>query len=85
MLLKDAKLCIVDCKESESAGAREHQEETAQATEAVDKAYAAYLELLEEFQGCDDDLRKRFSQQRELCTTELKALRKELDQIISSA
>jgi hypothetical protein len=83
-LLKDAKLCIVDCKESESSGSSVHQEEAAQATEAVDKAYTAYLELLEEFQSCDDELRKHFSHDRELCTTELKSLRKELDQMNSS-
>ena len=75
-------MCIADCEESKVAGGEELQEEAAQASKAVDDAFAAYLDMLEDFQGCDEELRKRFSDEREESTVQLKALRNELDQIL---
>ena len=75
-------MCIADCEESKVTGGEELQQEAVQASKAVDDAFAAYLDLLEEFQGCDEDLRKRFADEREENTVQLKALRNELDQIL---
>ena len=81
-LLNEARLCIADCEESKLVGDQDLQEETAQAAEAVEDAFAAYLDMLEEFQGCDEDLRKRFADVRDESTSQLKSLRNELDQIL---
>ena len=81
-LLNEARLCIADCVESKRVGDKGLEEETAQASEAVDDAFAAYLDMLEEFQGCDEELRKRFADVRDESTSQLKSLRNELDQIL---
>jgi hypothetical protein len=84
-LLNEARLCIADCEESKLDGGQEFQEEAAQASEVVEEAFAAYLDMLEEFQGCDGEVRKRLGGVREESTAHLKALRKELDQILKKA
>ena len=78
-------MCIADCEELKVAGGEELQQEAVQASKAVDDAFAAYLDLLEELQGCDEDLRKRFVDEREESTVQLKALRNELDQILPAS
>jgi hypothetical protein len=82
--LKEAKLCIADCEES-----RLHDgflEESTQASEAVEDAYAAYLDMLDDFRACqEEDLTSQFGSVRDGSATELKALRKELDKILQEA
>ncbi len=80
--MNEARLCIADCEESKRVGDEDLEEETAQAAEAVDDAFAAYLDMLEEFQGCDEELRKQFADARDESTSQLKSLRNELDQIL---
>jgi hypothetical protein len=84
--LKEARLCIADCEESRLLDGRVCLDESTQASEAVEDAYAAYLDMLDDFRGCqEEDLTSQFGNVRDGSATELKMLRKELDKILQEA
>ena len=70
---------IADCEE---ASAETIEEEGKAASEAVDQAFAAYIDLLEDLRRADSSQEGDYKDVREQNATRLKLLRRELDGIL---
>jgi len=80
--LKEARLCITDCEDFRSDG-QILQEETKQATEAVDEVFACYIDMLDAIRECPEQQKERFGALREKTAIEIKSLRAQLDGILN--
>lgn len=80
-LFDEANACIADCEEVKTAEALE--EEGKLASEAVNSAFAAYIDVLEDLRRADDKQEKFYRDVREQSATRLKLLRRELDGIVT--
>lgn len=79
-LFDEANKCIADCEEANSAEAV--QEEGKLASEAVDQAFAAFIDLLEDLRRANDTQKEYYRDVREQSANRLKLLRRELDGIV---
>ena len=79
-MIHEARLCIADCEEVHADGAS-FLEETKHATDAVDNAFAAYSELLDELRSCTAEQQRRHAAARNSVCTNMKALRHDLCQL----
>ena len=77
--MNEATSCIADCQDARSAVAREVEGKTA--SESVDQAFAAYIDLLEDLRRANDSQEEDYRDVREQCATRLKQLRRMLDAI----
>lgn len=80
-LFDEANACIADCEE---AAAESLHEEGNTAKEAVDQAFAAYIDLLEDLRRANDTQEDYYRDVREQNATRLKLLRRELDAIMQT-
>lgn len=78
-LFDESQSCIADCEE---APPENHAEEAKAASDAVDRAFAAYIDLLEDLRRADQTQENKFRDVREQNATRLKLLRRELDAIL---
>lgn len=78
-LFDESQSCIADCEE---APPENQAEEARAASDAVDRAFAAYIDLLEDLRRADQTQENKFRDVRERNTTRLKLLRRELDAIL---
>lgn len=78
-LVVESQSCIADCEE---APPENLAEEAKAASDAVDRAFAAYIDLLEDLRRADQTQENQYREIREQTTTQLKLLRRELDAIL---
>jgi len=83
--LKEAKLCIYDCKELQIKNGQHLQEEIEQATQAVDIVFACYIDMLDAFRACPEKQTEKFGDLRKETVSEMNALRQQLDSIVIKA
>ena len=81
-MVKEAHLCIADCEDCTAADIREEESKVAEA--AVDGAFSAFVDLLDDFRRATDEQLQRFSDDRMQSANLLKHLREELDNIRST-
>jgi hypothetical protein len=80
-LFDEANAC---CRDLEEASNESLAEEGKTASEAVDRAFAAYIDLLEDLRRADDTQEDNYKDVREQNATRLKLLRRELDGIVAN-
>uniref|UniRef100_A0A7S1CWG0 Uncharacterized protein n=1 Tax=Cyclophora tenuis TaxID=216820 RepID=A0A7S1CWG0_CYCTE len=81
--IREARLSIVDCKEM-APTAMSFVEETKDAADAVDNAFAAYADLLDELRGADMEHQSKYNALRQgICET-VKGLRRELGELTTT-
>jgi hypothetical protein len=73
--LNDARLSIQDC----STEMENIEEESMQASEAVEEAFAAYVDLLDDLRSASAEQRQNYGEMSLASATSLKLLRQELD------
>lgn len=77
---KEAELCIKDLREA----ADNFEEEVVCASAAVEHAFSAYVDLLEDLRYAKEEQLQLYSEERLQHATNLKKLRKELDGLIQN-
>jgi hypothetical protein len=80
-LVKEAHLCIADCEDCASADIRD--EESKAAAMAVEEAFSAYIDLLDDFRRANEEQLKRFNDERMQSAAVIKHLRMELHNVDS--
>jgi len=76
--LEDARLSIQDC----STEMDDVDEELMQASEAVEEAFAAYMDLLDDLRSANAEQRQHYGEMSLTSAMSLKVLRQELDKIL---
>jgi hypothetical protein len=85
-VFEEAELCLSDLRDTLlHADDEQYREECACAEGALNNAFTAYIDLLEDFRRSSEDQLHAYSEERSTKAGDLKRLRKELDQIIEVA
>ena len=77
-------MCLEDLREV-SPGTVDYDEECNCAKGAVNNAFTAYVDLLEDLRRANDEQLQQYNEVRNSYACNLKRLRQELDQIMSSS
>ena len=78
-VFKEAELCIADLR---GASGDEREEEYLCATGAVNNAFQAYLDLLDDLRVANDEQLKAYQDTRQVNASNLKKLRQEVEEIM---
>lgn len=81
-VFEEAKLCIRDLQEA-TPGDEHYEDECACAQGAVENAFTAYVDLLEDLREANEEQLDSYSQVRNSHACNLKSLRQELDKVLS--
>jgi len=85
-VFEEAELCLSDLRETLfEVDDEQYREECNCAEGALDNAFTAYIDLLEDFRRASEEQIHSYSEERSTNAGNLKRLRKELDQIIAVA
>eukprot|EP00536_Pseudo-nitzschia_multiseries_P001317 jgi/Psemu1/282938/fgenesh1_pg.16_\ len=81
-VFEEAELCLSDLRETLfEVDDEQYREETKCAEGAVNNAFTAYIDLLEDLQRCSEDQQNAYSEVRNSNACNLRRLRKELESI----
>lgn len=85
-IFEEAELCLSDLRETLfEVDDEQYLEECSCAEGALNNAFTAYIDLLEDFRRSDEKQLHAYSEERNKNANELKRLRRELDRIIEVA
>lgn len=85
-VFEEAELCLKDLRDTLfEADDEQYLEECSCAEGALNNAFTAYIDLLEDMRRASEDQMLVYSEERNTNACNLKSLRKELDQIIEVA
>ena len=85
-MFDEAESCLSDLRETLfEVDDEQYIEECSCAQGAVNNAFTAYMDLLEDLRTCNEEQLQAYSEERNTNAGNLKRLRKELDQIIEVA
>jgi hypothetical protein len=77
---REAELCLIDLQDA--AGADQFADECSCAKGAVDNAFTAYVDLLEDLRRANEEQLQRYSEDRNSIACNLKRLRQRLDELL---
>jgi hypothetical protein len=80
-VVEEAKLCLKDLQEA-TAGAVDYMDECSCARNAVQHAFTAYADLLEDLRRANETQLKSYLEVRNAHACDLKQLRRQLDEIL---
>ena len=79
-MFEEAELCLIDLQDA--TGAEDYAEECACARGAVENAFTAYVDLLEDLRRANEEQLQSYSEVRNSNACNLKRLRQQLDALL---